>query len=161
MKWIKHTSGRFRDPDIRRLVARHGIKGYGMYWYIIEQVTKAVELPDLTFQLYESVDLIAEDLKIAEADVEIFLGDCVELGILVLVGGVYAAPSLKDLTDEYTQKVIRKRVKHRRAKTPDNVRTMSDLIDRHKERFKDKKTADHTGGLRAAISHLIPEDQKK
>ena len=50
MKWFKHDSNAQADAKLERLIIRHGLEGYGLYWYCLELIVGNIEAHNLTFK---------------------------------------------------------------------------------------------------------------
>lgn len=71
MKWFKHMSNMRHDTRIRRLINKYGLRGYGLYVFILESVTEGLEtdspLPELEEMSTDIADIFNDDtIKIEE-----------------------------------------------------------------------------------------------
>lgn len=54
MRWIKHMTATWQDEKVSRLVAEHGLAGYGLWWRVLEIVASRVEgdsAPSVTYPI--------------------------------------------------------------------------------------------------------------
>lgn len=65
MKWFKHYSDAKYDTRLRRLIKKHGLKGYGLYFFIIETISFNLNpqnpIPDLEDSAKDIADYLGED----------------------------------------------------------------------------------------------------
>jgi len=64
MKWFKHDSDASSGPKLKKLILRHGVTGYGIYFHCLELITAEVSESKLTFELEHDSEIIADNLKI-------------------------------------------------------------------------------------------------
>jgi len=80
MRWFEHRTNAHRDPKIIKLIKRHGVEGYGMYFYCLELIAGEVG-NKVTFELEHDAEVIAYDLKMDTLKVEEIMLDMVTLGL--------------------------------------------------------------------------------
>lgn len=107
MKWFKHDSVAHTDSKLKRLRAKYGMEGYGLYWYCLELIAKNVEAHNLTFELEEDSELIALESGIHYEIVQEMMEYMVKLGLFENVEGTIKCLKMLARTDEYTTKLIR------------------------------------------------------
>jgi len=64
MKWFKHDSDASSGPKLKKLILRHGVTGYGIYFHCLELITAEISESKLTFELEHDSEIIADNLKI-------------------------------------------------------------------------------------------------
>ena len=116
MKWFRHDAGAHRDAKLKRLRHKHGIVGYGLYWYCLELIAGAVDKDSLTFELEDDAELIALEWSLDRVSVSEMMSDMVELGLFENDGGritcLKMALRLDDTTSRNPQmKALIKKVK--------------------------------------------------
>ncbi|HEC67129.1 MAG TPA: DUF4373 domain-containing protein [bacterium] len=78
MKWFKHFSKARYDVKIRRLIKKHGLRGYGLYFAIIEMVAFNLETdspePDLEDNAEDIANFFGEDT----IEIENILKTCIQ-----------------------------------------------------------------------------------
>lgn len=67
MQYHKHMSNMRNDPEVRRLIAKYGLEGYGLYNLALESICDRLSNDDPMPDLVESADDIA-DFYHADAD---------------------------------------------------------------------------------------------
>jgi hypothetical protein len=104
MKWFKHDSDAHRDAKLMRLRIRHGMEGYGLYFYCLELIAGRVETKKLTFELEHDADIISHDTGIHIDKVNLVMGDMVRFGLFEDAYGVITCLKLAKRIDETTAK---------------------------------------------------------
>ena len=70
MKWFKHFSAAKYDPRIMRLIKKFGLRGYGLYFAIVEYISNQLEttkpLPDLEENSQDIASFFNEDTVLIE-----------------------------------------------------------------------------------------------
>lgn len=96
MKWMKHDADAHADAKLRKLRLRHGPAAYGLYWYLLEMIAKEVNEHNLSFELEEDSELIAEGFGMTREAVEAAMKSMIELGLFENVEGrVFCLKMLK------------------------------------------------------------------
>jgi hypothetical protein len=98
MKWFKHISKSRFDAKIMRLIRKHGLRGYGLYFAILEGIAFDLEpekpLPELEQTAHDIADFFGEDtIKIEE-----IVQDCIGEGLFDINGETGSIRCLKLLT---------------------------------------------------------------
>ncbi len=98
MKWFKHISKSRFDAKIMRLIRKHGLRGYGLYFAILEGIAFDLEpekpLPELEQTAHDIADFFGEDtVKIEE-----IVQDCIGEGLFDINGETGSIRCLKLLT---------------------------------------------------------------
>jgi hypothetical protein len=83
-----------RDAKLIRLRMKHGLEGYGLYWYLLELIVNEVQMDHLTFQLEHDSELIAHDLNLHQDKVQDIMRDMIELGLFENHDGVITCQKL-------------------------------------------------------------------
>jgi len=107
MKWFKHDSNANTDAKLKRVKMKHGMEGYGLYWYCLELIAQNVEAHNLTFELEHDAELIAVDTGIHKDRIQEIMTDFSDWGLFENVEGVITCLKMAKRTDEYTQKLIK------------------------------------------------------
>ena len=81
MKWFRHDSAAHRDAKLKRLKHKHGIIGYGLYWYCLELIAGNVEKNNISFELEDDAELIALEWDLDRVTVSEIMGDMVSFGL--------------------------------------------------------------------------------
>lgn len=152
MKWFKHDSDANQDAKLRRLRLKHGMEGYGLYWFCLELIARGVEASRLAFELEHDAELIAADTGIHYERVQSMMADMVDLGLFENTGGVITCLKMAHRTDEYTAKLLTKRpiVPTESRHCPDTIGTKSVLLEEN--RTEEKRKERHLKVSRATAS---------
>jgi hypothetical protein len=133
MRWVKHLTATRQDEKISRLIAAHGLAGYGLWWAVVEIVAAHVEKsrkPSVTYPVSTWSHLLS------------LRGSHVRQAILKLeVTGLVTAewagtdltvtiPNLLKYRDEYSKKS---------GHSPDNVGTLIQKQNTEAETEKEKQ----------------------
>ena len=88
MRWFQHDSDALQDAKIRRLIIKHGVEGYAIYFHCLELIAGNITPDNITFELEHDADIIADNLKITLEDgspdsekVENIILSIIELGL--------------------------------------------------------------------------------
>lgn len=133
MQYFRHDADAHTDVKLRKLMMAHGIEGYGLYWYILELITKEVDEHHLTFELEHDSELLAHDTGLGRDRVEAMVKFMVQIGLFeASQGTITCLKLLKRLDTSMTSNVrLRKLIKTAREKVmtkSGNVLTDSDFI---------------------------------
>lgn len=120
MKWFKHDATAHIDSKLKRVRAKYGMEGYGLYWYCLELIAKNVETHNLSFILEEDSELISLETGIHHERVEEMMRYMVDLQLFEQSGGFISCLKMATRTDEYTAKLLKKT-----GSTPDKLPTIS------------------------------------
>jgi hypothetical protein len=136
LKWFKHDSNASVDAKLERLMLKHGMEGYGLYWFCLETIARTVEKHNLTFELEHDAEIIAHRVGMHPEKVQDIMTDMVNFGLFENDRGVITCLKMAARTDEYTQKLIRDSgiVPTISRQSPDNVR-----VNRIEENRTEKK----------------------
>ena len=107
MKWFKHDSDANMDAKLKRVRAKYGMEGYGLYWYCLELIAQTVEKHNLTFELEHDAELIAIDTNIHPERIQEIMLDFVKWQLFENSHGVITCLKMASRTDEYTQQLMR------------------------------------------------------
>ena len=81
MKWFKHDSNAQADAKLERLIIRHGLEGYGLYWYCLELIVGNIESHNLTFELEHDAEVLAHRLRMHVDKVNEMMAYMIDLGL--------------------------------------------------------------------------------
>lgn len=88
MKWLKHDTDAHRDAKLRRVMIKYGMEGYGLYWYLLENVAAGITESNLTFELEHDSEIVAHDTGIHHERVEEIIMFMVRQGLFEESQGV-------------------------------------------------------------------------
>ena len=138
MKWFKHDSDATFDAKIRKVRAKYGMEGYGLYWYCLELIARNVEPHNLDFELEHDAEIIASRTGIHYELVQEMMTYMIDLGLFDSDAGIITCLKMKKWCDEYIGKVIRglPDVRTNSGVTPDKVPSNR----REQKRTEEKRT---------------------
>jgi hypothetical protein len=64
MNWFKHDTDATTDAKIKKLLIRHGVTGYAIYFHCLELIAGDISETNITFQLEHDSEIIADNLRI-------------------------------------------------------------------------------------------------
>jgi hypothetical protein len=79
VKWFKHDSDANADAKLKKLRHKHGITGFGLYWYCLELIAGTVDKTNIKFELEEDFETIAKEWGLDEVTVLDVISYMVEL----------------------------------------------------------------------------------
>lgn len=74
MKWFKHESNANMDAKLKRVRAKYGMEGYGVYWFCLELIAQNVDKNNLA-------DLISNDTGIHHEIIQEMMHCMVQQGL--------------------------------------------------------------------------------
>lgn len=75
-RYFTHDDNARHDPKIRALIKKYGMKGYGMFWIIVEMMREAKGYK-IKHKKYV-YDALAEQMQCKEEEVKAFIKDCID-----------------------------------------------------------------------------------
>lgn len=81
MKWFMHDSRARNDAKLAKIIIRHGIEGYGLYFACIEIIADELTPSNFNFELEHDSELLAAMFRMDTLKVEKIMRDFVELGL--------------------------------------------------------------------------------
>ena len=158
MKWFKHDACAGMDAKLKKLRLRYGLEGYGLYWYLLECIARTVEPHNLTYELEEDSELLAAELNMNREQVEEMMLFMVDLSLFEQTDGIVSCLKLRDRSDEYTQKLLRKvgSVRTISGPAPEKVppiRTEQNRTD--KNRTETTTTSPAKAGNRPPVQEIV------
>ena len=113
MKWFKHDSNAVIRPKMKKLILKYGMEGYGLYWYCLEAIARGVDRSNLTFELEEDAEIISAGTGIHPDKVKEMMRSMVDIGLFQSAedSGLIVCLQLADLSDKYTEKIMREEKK--------------------------------------------------
>ena len=82
MKWFKHDCNARGDGKIEKMLIKYGVKGYGLYFYILELIAYKLSSEDMSLELDHDFETIADRLKLKISEIEIMTNWMLEEGLL-------------------------------------------------------------------------------
>lgn len=100
MKWIKHDTDAHRDSKLVKVRMKYGLEGYGLYWYLIEEIAAGVDRNNITFELEHDSEIIAYNTGIHRERIEEMMLYMVNLGLFEQSSGVITCLKLAKRLDQ-------------------------------------------------------------
>lgn len=127
MKWFKHESSAGDSPRLRRLRAKYGAEGYGLYWFIVEQVGIGWETHGADLNPSLEMDDIEAELRIGSGQAPDMIRWMIDKGLFeASTIGLLRCESLRNHVGEAQRKAERRdRPKQNSGQAPDSVRIVS------------------------------------
>lgn len=152
MQWFKHDANAHRDTKLKKLMMRHGMTGYGLYFYCLELITDSISSSNLTFQLEDDAEVISHETGIHQEDIENMMRYMVELGLFEESNGIITCYKLAKRLDQSmtSNKAFRaklKKVNHDTVMTPSensHDTIMSRIEENRREEEKNRKDKEKT-----------------
>ena len=92
-RYFPHDDNAQNDPKIRALIKKYGMKGYGMFWVIIETMRETRGYK-ITFKKYV-LESFAEQMQCTIEEIKQFIEDCIEeFELFARDDGFFYSPSL-------------------------------------------------------------------
>lgn len=115
MQWFKHSTESLLDHKVKKLLIRHGIKGYGVFFAVLEMVAARVNPQNQDYALPADTDyeVLASEWGLEVEELREIVKSCLQLGLLEVQAGRIAAPKLARRLDEYMSKANRRVVKNK------------------------------------------------
>lgn len=79
MRWFKHDTSAHLDAKLQKLRIKHGLEGYGLYFYCLELIAMNVDENNLTFELEHDSEIIAFNTGLHFERVQEIISDMVRL----------------------------------------------------------------------------------
>ena len=162
MKSIKHNTGERNTPKNRALLQEVGIIGFGIYWYILEEITEGnvLELNDEFFNIYSSV------FKVSEKELKNSIDTLLRLNIFILEKNMFTTKERQEIKQkraEYGRKGMQERWGEKiKIKKPDSfIEQKPNRLET--ENFETEPTGDKLAELiKKAVSSrpVMPEVKK-
>jgi len=81
MKWFKHESNSIHEAKIEKLIQKHGVEGYGLYYACIELIAQRLSSDNIDFELHHDAETLAVKFKIDTLKVEEIMKFCIKEGL--------------------------------------------------------------------------------
>lgn len=140
MKWIKHDTDAHRDSKLVKVRMKYGLEGYGLYWYLIEEIAAGVDRNNITFELEHDSEIIAYNTGIHRERIEEMMLYMVNLGLFEQSSGVITCLKLaKRLDQSMTSNPEMRTLINQIRDSHDGVMTESCKSRRDKTRLEENK----------------------
>lgn len=81
MKWFRHFTKALTDPKIEKLIMRHGLLGYGLYFACLEIIAGNLTGDNITFDLEHDAEILAYKFRVDTLKIEEMMKTCIDLGL--------------------------------------------------------------------------------
>lgn len=151
MKWFKHESSAGDSPRLRRLRAKYGAEGYGLYWFLVEQVGVGWETHGADINPSLEIDDIESELRIPSGQAPDMIRWMIDKGLFeASTIGLLKCESLRNHVGEAQRKAERRdRPKLNSGQAPDSVRIVSGPTPEKEEKRVEEKRVEKTKTTRA------------
>lgn len=150
MKWFKHESSAGDSPRLRRLRAKYGAEGYGLYWFLVEQIGIGWETHGADLNPSLELEDIEAELRMVSGQAPDMIRWMIDKGLFeASTVGLLRCESLRNHVGEAQRKAERRdRPKQNSGHAPDSVRIVSGptpekeeiRLEEKREEEKKKKT---------------------
>lgn len=165
MKWFKHESSAGDSPRLRRLRAKYGAEGYGLYWFLVEQVGIGWETHGADINPSLEIEDVESELRIPSGQAPDMIRWMIEKGLFeASTIGLLKCESLRNHVGEAQRKAERRdRPKLNSGQAPDSVRIVSGSTPekeeiRVEEKREEKTNTPRKRGVRASASGVQYDD---
>lgn len=128
--YFSHDSNARHDLKIQALRSVYGIKGYGMYWIIIEMMRDSSDY-SLPYNQKFAYLALSRELESTVDEVKVFINDCIyEFGLFICNDNEFWSDSLKRRMELYDSKRAVNRENGKKGGRPPKIKIeeSSDLI---------------------------------
>jgi hypothetical protein len=161
MKWFKHDSYASNDPKLEKLRIRHGVEGYGLYFYCLELIAREISSKKYTFELEHDSELIAFNLKMDSKKVEEILLYCVNQNLFQITESnvITCFNMLKRLDDSTTKSPQIKELIKNTVVARKNSEKLRKTPSRIEENRKEKKRIEEKIALGPNENVMLTQSQ--
>lgn len=147
MNWFKHDTASLSDAKIERLMLDFGIEGYGVYFAVVELISKDLSMSHPSYELEHDSILLAHKFKIDTLRIEKIMKRCVELGLFCITDkGRIACPKIsKRLNDHYIRNPQIKQIGVE-STLPQRSDDVEPTSQRRKEEIREEKKREEEEG---------------
>jgi hypothetical protein len=101
-KWFKHDSDALDDPKMMFLVTQFGMEGYGLFWMLIEHLTKQ---PDYHLPV-ALIEPLSRRYQVSKEKLDVIVRN---FGLFEIMGDFFHSPSLTRRMEQFERRVITNR----------------------------------------------------
>jgi len=171
MRWYKHFTDAHRDTKMKKLIREFGAEGYAVYFYCLELIAGDLDGDNVTFELEDDAELVAEFLRIDTLRVEKIMKNAVELELFGLAssGKITCLKLAKFLDADYTRNLeLKKMIQGDRYKqtvsrlSADNRRQPPPAEQSREENSREEQTREEKESeAETASSSPVPKKPEK
>lgn len=111
MKWFKHDTNTFSNPQVEMLKEKHGVAGYGVYFQLVELIAGAIDKDNLSEWGYlpdvYTFEYLAKKFCVDFELLEQILETCLSLNLIQKKENKIFCEQILEKCDEFTEKVKR------------------------------------------------------
>lgn len=111
MKWFKHDTNTFSNPQVEMLKEKHGVAGYGVYFQLVELIAGAIDKDNLTEWGYlpdvYTFEYLAKKFCVDFDLLQQILETCLSLNLIQKKENRIFCEQILEKCDEFTEKVKR------------------------------------------------------
>lgn len=147
MKWFKHDTNTFSNPQVEMLKEKHGVAGYGVYFQLVELIAGAIDKDNINEWGYlpevYSVEYLAKKFCVEFDLLQEILDTCLSLNLIQKKENRIFCEQILEKCDEFTEKVKRSLSgsnKDQIEPTPDSVPSSSGIRSKNAEQELEQET---------------------
>lgn len=81
MKWFKHEASATNDNKLAKVRIKYGYAGIGLYWQCLEEIAKGIDKSNLSFELEQDAEVLADWGKMDSRLCEEIMSYMVRIGL--------------------------------------------------------------------------------
>jgi hypothetical protein len=146
MKWFKHDTNTFSNPQVEMLKEKHGVAGYGVYFQLVELIAGAIDKDNINDWGYlpevYSIEYLAKKFAVDFDLLQQILETCFSLNLIQKKENKFFCEQVLEKCDEFTEKVKRTLSGANQNKiepTPELVPSDSGIRRKNKELEEEKE----------------------
>ena len=133
MKWFRHDSAAHRDAKLKRIKHKHGIVGYGLYWYCLELIAGNVDKNNITFELEDDAELIAIEWGLDRVTVSEIMADMVRCGLFEVENNRITCLKMAHRIDDTNSRNPEVQRLQKQLQTKENARSITKTLRKSSE----------------------------
>lgn len=143
MKWVEHRANSRHDVRVRRLIKKHGLMGFGLYWMVNEIIAEKLD-ENLECILEAEIEDLSDDMNEPPSVIKELLDSCVHFKLFTKVGEKYQNLKVLKYCDEWTDRKLKKNSRVTPETIPSDSRYKKEREVRQDKKEKDKDSSNVT-----------------
>ncbi len=108
MNYFGHDSYAGDDPKLEKVILKHGMTGYGVYWRCNEFIARNIKTSNISTILDRDLESLEDKLKLKKEVIRKILDFFAEVGLYEKNGEVFSNPKLLHRLNEHYKRSIKK-----------------------------------------------------